>query len=329
METELLQVLGRLAPSNQRLIRELVWKLAQLDQLTIPEHYDAALDYTSELDNWLTHLVAAGMSPNTISHYRRYVERLLREFPHPTRVHLEAFLARAVASGRQPGTVAFITYAIKSFFGYLADTEVITTNPAAKLSSPQVPLRTRKAPTSAQVTSLLAAAKNQRHQLMLLLMVDCGLRVSEVASAEVANIDLSHKLLRIIGKGSKERCVPFSDVTAREIQAQLIYLEAAAYAGPWLFPGRDPGQHVSIRAIDDYLAQLCAQNDIARITPHQLRHYFATMMLSHGASLKATSAMLGHARASTTTDIYWHIFDQKEIADQHEKYSPVKLSTKC
>ena len=328
METELLQALGRLNPSNQRLIRELVWKLAQLDQLTIPEQYDAALEYTSQLVNWLTYLVTAGRSPYTISHYRRYVERLLQEHPHPTRVHLEAFLARTVASGRQPATVAIIAYAVKSFFGYLADTEVITNNPAAKLSRPRVPLRTRQAPTPEQVTSLLAAPKNQRHQFMLLLMVDCGLRVSEVASVEVDNIDLSHKVLRVVGKGSKERYVPFSDITAMAIDDQLSCLEAAAYAGPWLFPGRYPSQHASSRAIEAYLAQLCSHQGMAKITPHHLRHYFATMMLSHGASLKATSAMLGHARASTTTDIYWHIIDQKEIAEQHEKYSPVKLSTK-
>jgi site-specific recombinase XerD len=306
------------------LVRELTWKLCQLEQLAIPEDHDSRLDYAACFDRWLQYLVTAGFSPNTIAPYARYVRWLLIDYQHPTKAHIDAYLARMVASGRKPSTIAFVTHAIRGFFAFLVDRDIATTNPAIKLHAPRVPQEIRQAPRPEIVQQLLAIPKKPRHQLMLLLMIDCGLRLSEVARARIDLIDLSQRLISVVGKGSKHRQTPFSQITALAISEHLSDLSDASYTGPWLFPGMDPAKPAALRTIDDYFATLCRRAGIQPITPHHLRHYFATQMLSHGANLKATSAILGHASPSTTANVYWHLIDQQEIIDQHAKYSPLK-----
>jgi site-specific recombinase XerD len=155
-------------------------------------------------------------------------------------------------------------------------------------------------------------------------MVDCGLRLSEVARARIDMIDLDSHLAIVLGKRKKQRQVPLSEATAQVIKEHLQQLKEADYAGPWLLPGMNPEKPTALRTIDDYVASLCRRLGIQPITPHHLRHYFATQMLSHGANLKATSSILGHSSTSTTANVYWHLVDQQEVIDQHSKYSPLQ-----
>jgi len=328
---QLLDNFARLSPSNQRLVRELIWKLCQLEQLAIPEDHDARLDYGACLDRWLQYLVKDGFSPNTLAIYSRYVSWLLIDYPHPTKPHIDAYLARMVASGRKPATIGLVTNAVKSFFSFLIDEDIARTNPAAKLHAPHRQLEIRQSPKPEIVQQLLDAEKKPRHQLMLMLMVDCGLRLSEVARARVDLIDLDSHLIIVLGKGKKgkkQRQVPLSEATAQVIKEHLQELKEAGYPGPWLFPGVNPEKPAALRSIDGYMAALCQRLGIQPITPHHLRHYFATQMLSHGANLKATSTILGHASPSTTANVYWHLVDQQEVIDQHSKYSPLQQHMK-
>lgn len=332
MQEELLTLLDRLSPSNQRLIRELVFQLAQLQQLTMPEQHDATLDYTAQVDTWLTHLLNKGRSPRTIEHYGIYVRKLLARYPHPRLTHIDAFLAEATARGNKSVTIAHIASALKSFFIYLQDAELVTTNTASRIQRPSVQRSIRTAPADDQVARILEASKHLRHQAMLELMVDCGLRDGELVTIRISNIDLEHRLLTVTGKRGKQRQVPLGTEVAGIIRKQSEELRSLGYEGDWLFPGRVDSNHVSTCAVWLRLNRLCIKLGLTHITPHQLRHYFATQMLSQGASLKVTSEILGHSRTSTTTDIYWHVLNQKEILDQHDKFSPLggvreKLST--
>ena len=328
MENELLDIFARLSPSNQRLVRELIWKLCQLEQLAIPEDHDARLDYAACCDRWLEHLVTVGFSQNTVALYTRYVRWLLMDYPHPTKAHIDAYFARMVASGRKPSTLGSVTNAIKSFFAFLLDEDIAKTNPADRLHAPQRELEIRRAPRPELVQQLLDAEKKPRHQLMLMLMVDCGLRLSEVARARVDLIDLDSQLIIVLGKKKKQRQAPFSAATAGVIKGYLQELKEAGYPGPWLFPGVNPEKPAALRSIDGYMAALCQRLGIQPITPHHLRHYFATQMLSHGANLKATSAILGHSSPSTTANVYWHLIDQQEVIEQHLKYGPLQQHLK-
>jgi integrase/recombinase XerD len=324
MNAELLTLLDRLSPSNQRLLRELIFKLAQLEQMATPEEYDAQLDYTTQIDPWLASLVNRGLSHHTIKHYGAYIRHFLDRYPHPRRAHINAFLAESAAGGKQPTTVANMVNALKSFFNYLRDVEVVSADLASRIQRPHLPRSLRKPPPSEQVSSVLEASKTPRHEAMVRLLVDCGLRVGELVTIRISNVDLEHRLLTVDGKGKKQRQVPVSSTQVSIISHQIDDIRIAGYDGDWLFPGQGPGSHASTDSVHSYLERLCRKVGIPRISPHQLRHYFATQMLSSGANLKVTSAILGHADASTTADIYWHILNQKELVDQHARFSPLR-----
>ena len=322
MNIELLRTYNRLSPSKQRLIREMLWSLAQLEQVTVPEDHDARLDYQSYIDPWLRHLVAQGLSHHTIRHYRQLVRDFLQDYPHPKTTHIEAALADLADTGHKPGTIAFALSALKNFFTYLAERDVTTTNPAAKVHPPRVPMTIRQAPTTEQVTALLNTPKSLMHQTVLTLLIDCGIRAGELTALGIQ--DVHRNLITVTGKGNKTRQVPLSPSTMTLVAAHVHSLHATGYTGHWLFPGRHPDHPITGDAIRDHFEQLCRKANIPHITPHQLRHYFATQILAHGGKLKATSAMLGHAHTSTTANIYWHIIDQQEIIDQHTKFSPMQ-----
>jgi site-specific recombinase XerD len=317
-------LIARLSPSKQRLVRELVWNLAQLEKLTIPEDHDARLDFHELTPQWLSHLVSRNLSKDTIRGYRGDIARLLAPYPHPTQVHIEAYLAAMITAGRAPGTVDRAIDACRSFFGYLAKRRIISTDPSSDLSRPQLPKQPRKPPTDLQVQTLLAFPKGTRHQAIIMLMVDCGLRVAEVATAMISETDTCQRLITVTGKRRKTRSIPMSHVTASFLTSHIDSLLHLGYSGDWLFPGQNPDSHIATDSIRDYMQKLCRNAGIAGVTPHQLRHYFATHMLTAGASLKAVSAMLGHADTSTTADIYWHILNEEEMFVQHAKYSPLK-----
>lgn len=322
MNQHILDILNQLSPSNQRLAREMIQRLAQLEHLTTPEDHDARLHYPAYITPWLQQLLANAMSPHTLRAYAGPVQRLLTTEPHPKRSHLEATLATAAARGRAPGTIACTIHAYRSFFGYLADRDIITTNPAAKLHRPHLHPIPRQPATHQQVAALLQAPKSPRHHLMILLLADCGIRVNELATLRIPPTHDSPTLY-VHGKGDKTRPVPLSPPTLAALAQQLAELQATGYHGPWLFPGQAPSPHVATGSIRGYLHALCRRHSIPPLSPHQLRHYFATYMLTHGASLKTTSAILGHANTSTTANIYWHILDQEEIMTQHHDHSPL------
>ena len=322
MNQQILDILNRLSPSNQRLARELIQRLAQLEHLTTPDDHDARLDHPAYVTPWLQQLLAQGMSPETLRTYAGRIHHLLTTYPHPKRSHLEAMLATAAAQGRSHGTIAAYINAYRSFFNYLADREIITTNPASKLHRPRLHPIPRQPATHHQVAALLQAPKSPRHHLMLLLLADSGIRVNELATLGIPDSPDSPTLY-VHGKGNKTRPVPLSPPTLAALARQLADLQASGYHGHWLFPGQPPSPHLTTDAIRRYLRDLCHHHNIPHLSPHQLRHYFATHMLTHGASLKTTSAILGHANTSTTANIYWHILDQEEIMTQHQQHTPL------
>jgi site-specific recombinase XerC len=275
MDNNLLAVLGRLSPSNQRLIRELVWKLAQLEQLAAPELFDSTLNHQQQFHNWLTHLISAGTAPGTILHYRHAVLSLLESAPKPTRAHIEAYIAGLTVKGLAPGTIAFQVSAISSYFRFLADSDIIIVNPTARIRRPRQQRQLRKPPSEQQVLALMSYPKAHRFQTILLLFIDSGLRLSEAASLRIDSLPGPLKIISVLGKGNKPRQVPISSITAEAITAQLQHLQTAGYIGHWLFPSPDPSNHIGARSVDRYFDRLSAKLGF-KVTPHQLRHYFAT-----------------------------------------------------
>jgi site-specific recombinase XerD len=188
------------------------------------------------------------------------------------------------------------------------------------LKLPKVHYKERRVPKDDEVEKLFQVTENDDDRLSLLLLVDCGIRVTELATIKLKNVDLNNASILINGKGYKDRTVYLSETTIKYLRNYLLNKK-----GEYLFSViRADAQikHRSRRFFEDRLTELCVKAGVDHITPHQLRHYFATHTLSNGADVKAVSAMLGHADAGIPLKIYHHV-NVKSIREMHREFSPL------
>jgi len=154
-----------------------------------------------------------------------------------------------------------------------------------------------------QVRRLLGAIRNPVHRTCFALMYACGLRISEAATLEVTAIDRARLVLRIIGKGDKERLVPLP----KSILDDLSHLWRTHHNRRWLFPNRRGDAPLDERVLRDSFAAAAAAAGIQPgVTPHALRHSYATRLFEHGVDTRIVQVLLGHARIATTA-IYTHL----------------------
>ena len=319
--------LDGLTPPNRRIVLELAQRLLTLQELQGLRPVQAPPpDLRPFLDNFESHLVLQGKAPATRRHHTFYARQLLAHHPKPTAAHIDAFLTAKLDAGLAPASIRNVVFACKSFFGFLAYRGIIADNPAEHLSLPRLPHRERLAPPAEAVARLLhSPIATLRDRAVLHLFVDCGLRLAELQFARPTDIDLASSQITVIGKGNKQRTVPFSPDTHSTLQE---YIGCLPPSSRWLLPGRPPSRPLHYRYIEQRLDALCVAAGISRITPHQLRHFFATSMLNDGANLKVVSALLGHAHASTTIDIYWHVVDTGQRRSEHQRHGPLHTLSK-
>lgn len=317
--------LGGLTPPNRRIVLELAQRLLTLQELQGLRPIQAPPpDLRPFLDDFEAHLVLQGKAPATRRHHTFYARQLLAHRPNPTAAHVDAFLTGKLDAGLAPASIRNVVFACKSFFGYLAYRGIIADNPAEHLSLPRLPHRERLAPPAADVARLLhSPIATPRDHAVLHLFIDCGLRLGELQSARPTDVDLASSQITVIGKGNKQRTVPFSHDTHFVLRE---YVGSLAPGSRWLLPGRPPSRPLHYRYIEQRLDALCHAAGISRITPHQLRHFFATAMLNDGANLKVVSTLLGHAHASTTIDVYWHVLDAGQKRQEHQRHSPLQAA---
>ncbi len=316
--------LSRLSPAHRRLVMELALKLLALQDANREKYAtDTAgaedLDYASHVIPWIASLLTQGRSPGTIASYRHKVETLLQEYPQPTTLLIEKFLA-VRHSTTVPHSIANYIFALRSFFSYLEERELLALNPVRRLKAPRQVKRERQIPQADHIQRLLSAPTTSlRPRTLILLLLDCGFRISEAVGLRVVDLHLDEGHITVIGKGNKQRSVPVSEETKELIQEYLLTLVPDS---TWLFPGRSGTKHMSLNYADELLERLCREAGVPHITPHQLRHYFATAMLNDSANLLAVSQLLGHADISTTM-IYWHA-DKERRREEHKTHSPLK-----
>jgi len=315
------EALGRLSAADQRLVRELVWKL-----LTLQGYLNPGLPPPTQVDagafvwEWAAALVPQ-KSPATIRVYRFYVTKALSNSPAPTAALLDAFVAARAAGGASPATIATTIFALKSFFGYLSERGVLSANPAEHLKPPAIPQRERAIPRPEHIARLLAApAATPRDQALILLFADCGLRADEALTLHPGDVDLERLQVTVIGKRNKQRTVPMSPATRAALKSHLSTIPPS----PWVFPGRDPGDHLDESSLDCRFRYLSRRAGIAPISPHQLRHHYASALLNDGANLKIVSQLLGHKNTGVTANIYWHILGAEERRRTHRKHNPLR-----
>lgn len=322
-------VLNQLSPANQELAIALIRQLAEHEGITVGIGPSTGLqDLTDGIPLWVAMLKSEGYSERTITEYKRVLRRVLRDVPQPTTQAIREWFAVKLTECAVI-TVAQCRNALKSFFTYLYEEGLWNVNPMNGIKPFKVPHRIRQDPSPEAVQRLLQIKfRRQRDtdkfRMMVALLTATGLRVSEAVTIRLdrINLDGDRPGIRVIGKGNKERIVP---VTSPIVSDMLLsYIKRYCRdSSPYLFPGDNLEGHWGINGVNKALRRACQKQGIKpAITPHQLRHFFATWALGHGAMPKAVSQMLGHASVGITLDIYQHVHEDR-MWQEHEKFAPL------
>lgn len=290
------------------------------------------------LDLFMAHLlVEKGGSRNTVDAYSRdltgylgYLERNGRFAPDDvTPLDVSGFLSELKSAGLAPRSRARALSAVRMFHRFLMVEGHASRNPASLTEAPRSIQRLPSVLTPREVEALLASpatesAMDVRDRAMMELLYATGLRVSELVSLRVQNLNLAAGYLMTMGKGEKERVVPIGESARRSIELYRALLRGddgnAASRSGFLFLSR-LGEPMSRQAFWNIIKKRARQAGILKnISPHTLRHSFATHLLENGADLRSVQMMLGHADLSTT-QIYTHI-TRERLKKLHEAHHP-------
>lgn len=280
--------------------------------------------------------VESGTSSNTVEAYLRDVRRLagyaasrgVKEPAGTTPKLLREFVLHLKDLGLAPASIRRQVSAVRTYFRFLAGEGRLTTDPSDELETPKGWHKLPEVLTTTEVEALLGSPNPDeprawRDRALLEVAYATGMRVSELVGLEVRNIWFDDALVRVLGKGSKERLVP---IGRRALGAAALYVREVR---PTLDRGKSRGRFF-LNARGQPLSRVGAWGIIKkhaeragiakRVTPHTLRHTFATHLLEGGADLRAVQEMLGHADLSTT-QIYTHV-DREYLREVHAKYHP-------
>ena len=240
---------------------------------------------------------------------------------------LRAYLGQMVDAGLAPRSAARRLSTLRQFHRFLFGEGLRADDPTAGLDSPRQGRSLPKVLSEAEVEDLLAAARARpgaegaRLVAMLEVLYATGLRVSELVQLPAAAAARDPRVLIVKGKGGKERMVPLSEPARDALKAHLkahrkahskAAIDKPGRDAKWLFPSRGAAGHLTRQRVGQLLKELAvaAGIDPAKISPHVLRHAFASHLLDHGADLRSVQKMLGHADISTT-QIYTHVLDAR------------------
>ena len=297
----------------------------------------APLFNTEPIDAFVDALwLEEGLAKNTLQAYRRDLQ-LFAQWLHPAtlqqaqEVDIQRYFAERHAQTRATTANRRLTV-LRRYFRWALREQLVVADPTLRLEAAKQALRVPKTLTEAQVEALLAAPDTstplgQRDRTMLELMYASGLRVSELVEMKVFDVSLSEGVLRVMGKGSKERLVPFGQVALQWVQrymgqARNELLGPRQTQDLFVTVRGSKAGHAMSRVMFWTLVKRYALQAGIRVplSPHTLRHAFATHLLNHGADLRAVQMLLGHADISTTT-IYTHVARER-LAALHAQHHP-------
>jgi len=321
-DSSLVNSVNSLSPGNRHLIEEMTRKLLELQGVQSPYANPPTINLLDQIPLWLNSLLTQGKSPGTLQHYRYHVIELLTAHPNPTPILIDTQLALKSGSGVSPQAIANRVFALKSFFSYLEEMNILSFNPTQRLKPPRLPHRERKIPQADGLVKLLdSPATSTRDRALILTMCGCGLRVGEAIKIRLSDLVLKPMpRVTVIGKGNKQRTVP---IPQHALQAILQYMSTLPPSATWLFPGLKHGRSLSSRHVAKLLQYLCARAQVPPIQPHQLRHYYASSLLNKGVNLKTVSNLLGHADPGVTAKVYWHLMDAEAKDKAIQEHNPL------
>ena len=290
-----------------------------------------------QIDSFLNHVKAErALSPNTVEAYARDLSRFsafvledrIDSADSVTPSLVSSFIASLQTLGLGARSQARVLVSIRQFFRYMLEEKEIRSNPALRIEMPKPARRLPVYMTAAEVELLLAAPKGDtpeslRDSAILETLYSTGLRASELCNLSLDGLNLEVGLVTVIGKGRKQRIVPMGDAAREKIGAWLRNGRARiskSVRGNAVFIGRT-GRTLSRVALWKIIKKHAKAAGIgAEISPHKLRHSFATHLLEHGADLRAVQMMLGHADISTT-QIYTHV-NRERLRKIYDSFHP-------
>ncbi len=293
-------------------------------------------DYLKDFLHYL--IVEKGLAENTIQSYRRdisayliFIEKKLQitDINHVTRVHIMQFLSCLKDEGKSARTIARHIASIRSFHHFLILDKIVDHDPTVHIETPHPELKLPKVLNTDEVDTLLntpdlTTTLGLRDKAMLELMYATGMRVSELVNLNINDVHLSLGFVRCLGKGNKERIIPIGKMATEALKE---YLEKAR---PKLINQKNKtdslfmnhhGQRLSRQGFWKILKQMAVKAGIEKeLTPHTLRHSFATHLLENGADLRSVQELLGHSDISTT-QIYTHV-TKTRLKDVYNQFHP-------
>jgi integrase/recombinase XerD len=300
-----------------------------------PEKQETGAYFVTYLPIFLDYLaVEKGLAKNSLSsygtdlrHFGHYLKDSQLDVDRVERVHIVKYFQALRTAGISARSVARALAAIRGLFRFLVAERHLKKDPTENLENPKLWSTLPKSLQPSEVEALLAAPDRStpdglRDAAMLELLYATGLRVSELIKVRIDEVVMDAGFLRTMGKGSKERIVPFGD-TARD--AIVLYMEQGRpdldkYADPHLFLSRR-ARPMTRQSFWMKITRYAREANIkAHISPHVLRHAFATHLLENGADLRSVQMMLGHADISTT-QIYTHV-SRARLQKMYETFHP-------
>lgn len=277
-----------------------------------------------------------GLARNTLDAYRRdlkpfaawLLKQHAREIEEATHADLQGYLAHRYAKHTRASSAARLLSSVKRFYRWLLRQNRIKLDPTLNIAAPKLPRSLPKSLTEADVENLLAAPdaatpRGERDKAMLEVLYASGLRVSELVTLTLPQINQNDGVVRVLGKGSKERLVPLGDEAVASVRRYITsgraaLLEGRACNALFVTARGEPMTRQSFWHIikrHAFAAQIRTP-----ISPHVLRHAFATHLLNHGADLRVVQLLLGHSDISTT-QIYTHVARER-LKQLHAEHHP-------
>ena len=276
-------------------------------------------------------------SPNTIEAYQRDLEKFAsfldeekKDLLMPTLEDFQHFAAELYDMGIAPTSLARILSGLRSFYHFLVLEDVLTTNPTELLEFPKTPQHLPDVLTVAEVDAMeacidLSEQEGQRNKAIIETLFSCGLRVSELCNLKMSGLYLDEEFIKVDGKGSKQRLVPISPKAIKELKlwfTERNLIDIKTEFQDYVFISYRRRQALTRVMVFYIIKALAERAGIKKtISPHTLRHSFATALLEGGANLRAIQAMLGH-ESIATTQIYMHIDTthlREEILNHHPR----------
>lgn len=283
------------------------------------------------IERFLEHMkVERGASPETIRAYRADLEAFLDEFDADIKdidvSHIRAFVARSLRQGKKASSVSRTLACLRSFFRFLYREGIVETNPARLVPNPK---KGRALPEFLSVDEAFdlvetpegVGFREVRDRAVLELLYGSGLRISELTGLRIDDLDLKEGIVRVKGKGSKERIVPVGTKAKEALKDYLVERALLRSNSPYLFLNHK-GRKMTERGLRDVVYRYAKKAGLAgKVSPHTLRHSFATHLLQSGADIRDIQELLGHSSISAT-QVYTHI-DLGHLLDVYDRAHPL------